>query len=108
MRSVPRVAFLNCVLAFAFTPASGEPIICDLRIATSCTINSAVGLQPTGTRVIDEIPDPNFTRDLQISEVDTNPAAQQSLMIAEIPEPGTLTLVGMGLLMLTCLYRKRT
>jgi hypothetical protein len=98
MGPASRVLLLVCLLTFAaFTPAFSAPIICDLRTADSCTINggifAAVELQPTGTGVInsflrvqekgaeqgyntsyrdvqfDEKTDPNFTRDLRISEV---------------------------------------
>lgn len=88
-----------CVLFLGAGTASAEPIICDLTAGGSCTINGAifstVELQPTGTGVIDsfvrvqkknteqgyntdhrpvqfdEKKDPNFTRDLLLTEVGT-------------------------------------
>jgi hypothetical protein len=100
MRPALRVLSLVCLLTFVgLTPAFTEPIICDLRTGDACTINggifAAVELQPTGTGVInsflrvqekgseqgyntgyrpvqfDEKTDPNFTRDLNISDVGT-------------------------------------
>jgi hypothetical protein len=99
MLSVSKVFFLSVAALFAFTPVSADPIVCDLTAGGTCTINGAIfetlELQPTGTGVIDsfvriqergteqgyntsfrpvefdEKTDPNFTRDLLLSEVGT-------------------------------------
>jgi PEP-CTERM motif-containing protein len=101
MRFVSQLAFLSSILALVpFTPtAFADPIVCDLTAGGTCEINggifSTVRLQPTGTGVIDsfvrvqdkgdeqgyntshrpvqfdEKKDPNFTRDILVSEVGT-------------------------------------
>jgi hypothetical protein len=99
MQSVSKVLLLSVASLFAFTPAWADPIVCDLTAGGTCTINGGifetVELQPTGTGVIDsfvriqerdteqgyntsfrpvefdEKTDPNFTRDLLLSEVGT-------------------------------------
>lgn len=94
--ALPSIAILMFSLA---SPAFADSIVCDLRTETSCTINGAIfsvfAVQPAGTGVIDsfvrlqnngteqgyntsaravqfdEKTDPNFTRDLLLTEVGT-------------------------------------
>src|SRR4051812_17311542 len=98
MRFFLRVLVLVCVVVLSGSAmALADPIVCDLRTADSCTINGGIftvfGVQPAGTGVIDsfvriedknaelgyntsfrpvqfdEKTDPNFTRDLRLSDV---------------------------------------
>jgi hypothetical protein len=100
MRSAVKLVLLVGIFGFiSYTPAVAAPIVCDLTTATSCTINggifSVLEIHPAGTGLIDsfvrvqekgdesgyntsyravqfdEKTDPNFTRDLRISEVGT-------------------------------------
>jgi hypothetical protein len=102
----------------SLTTATAEPIVCDLRTEGSCAIGSAifstVELQPTGTGVIDaflrvqnkgteqgyntsyrdlqfdEKTDPNFTRDLLLTEVGTTSidGVLYATFYLDINEPG--------------------
>ena len=100
MRSSLRVVILVAVMALAGPSfAAAAPIVCDLTATTSCAINGGIfsvyEVHPSGTGVIDsflrvqakgteqgyntsyravqfdEKTDPNFTRDLLLSEVGT-------------------------------------
>lgn len=101
MRFVSRLLFVTSVIALLpFTRVAGaDPIVCDLTGGGTCTINGGIfattAIQPAGTGVIDsflrvqnkvseqgyntsyrpvdfdEKKDPNFTRDLLLSEVGT-------------------------------------